>query len=84
MRIRTVEDLIGKAGVFGGGPGDFAGTIVAIRLARSSSVILVGCADDLVVSDPGSQYAGSGVRCDSFVYSSAAAFAEVARFSRGQ
>ncbi len=41
-------------------------------LEAASSVILVGCADDLVVPDTGCQYARRGVRGHRFVY----AFAE--------
>src|ERR1700688_139091 len=39
------------------------------------SVILLGCADDLVVPDPGCEHAGGSVRGDRLVHAIAAAFA---------
>ena len=48
----------------------------------SLSVILIGCADDLVVPDPGRQYAGGSVCRDCVIRSSPPPFAEVARISR--
>jgi hypothetical protein len=49
----------------------------------NSSVILVGCADDLVVSDTGHEYARRSVRRDRLVYPPAAALAEGVPCSRG-
>ena len=51
------------------------------RSTVESSVILNGCADDLVVPDPGLQYGGRGVRGNRIVYAFAAALAGRARRS---
>src|SRR2546421_11470494 len=54
----------------------------ASQFPPSASVILDGCADDLVVSDPGCEYPGCGVRGYRVVHAFAAALAPCAPFPR--
>jgi hypothetical protein len=47
-----------------------------LEVASFASVILIGCADDLVVSDPGREHSGGSVRGARLVYALAKKFAE--------